>query len=241
MSEKAEHERKFTEKEFAAILKRAGELQKKHLDNPDNAAGLTAADIRKIAEESCIGLDHVEQAIAEVEAGAPGKGAGIWGKLTGGPGLIELRRELPSAFPKERYDDLLAVIRRALGTDGRSSVTGNTLSWERVNAATAETLAVAVSPRGQRTTLELRADLRNPKAAVFGGILGGVGGGAGLGVGLSLGLAVLHSLLFPALFIPGMFIAAFLLARTIWKSIVKREKRKLEKLMKELGETASAP
>ena len=67
-----------------------------------------------------------------------------------------------------------------------------------------------------------------------GGLIGGIGGGLGRGFGFGFGLGALHTFLFPLFWIPGVVALSFLFARTLFRGIAKREKKKLSALMQEL-------
>lgn len=228
-------EKEFSKKEVDRILKRALELQEEELRASGSTGNLTTSDIVAIARDTGIGGRHIEQAIGELETAQPGKSGHFKTAFFGGPSTITLRRRFEPVLTKEQLGELIPVIQNALKIRGFPSVIGNTLTWSHDDFQTGRTIGVTVTSRETGTEIEAEAHFGRLKGGLFGGFVGGWGGGMGIGLGLGIGLGALNSFLFPLLWIPGVLCCTWLLARTIFRGITKSARKKMTKLLKDLG------
>jgi hypothetical protein len=233
-SEDNNKEREFSEKEVNLILKRAIDLQKINLSGSQRSGNLSAGDLAKIAQETGINSEFIEQAIHELENKSIEKAHGLKEIIFGGPSTTTLYKELSSDIQKEKFEELIPVIHRVLSLHGQSTVIGNTFTWQYRDLRTGSSVNITVAQKAKKTVLELQTNLLGLKGGLFGGLMGGLGGGLGMGFGFGFGLGALHSFLFPIFWIPGVLFLSYLLARTIFKGISRSTKKKLQKLMKEL-------
>jgi hypothetical protein len=234
MSNTSDNNREFSEQEVSAVLKRALDLQKKEHADSGYATRLSADDLKKIAQESGISTDYIEQAIAELEQKTTEKAHGIGEIISGGPSLLTLRKELPLEMPKAEFEEMVSTIHGILKVHGQSSIIGNTFTWQHQDPRSGTTFNITVAAKAKKTVLELQANLAPVKGGLFGGLMGGIGGGLGCGFGFGFGLGALHTFLFPLFWIPGILGLSYLFARTLFRGVAKREKKRLKALMKEL-------
>jgi hypothetical protein len=97
----------------------------------------------------------------------------------GPPTNLELTRSFEGELPRERFEDLIAHIRRIMETRGHAELMTTSMTWwatggERANKTIAE---VIVSSRNGATELTVRINLRPLAGAIYGGLLGGLGAG----------------------------------------------------------------
>jgi hypothetical protein len=69
---------------------------------------------------------------------------------------------------------------------------------------------------------------------LFGGGIGGLTGGFGIGMGFGLGLGALHSVFFAILWPIGVLGGSYLLCRTIYRMIINRQKKIIDRLTDKL-------
>ncbi len=149
---------------------------------------------------------------------------------------IELERSLPAQFPESEFESLVPEIQRAADGYGQASVLGQTLTWRSASANNERTLHITVTARAGRTRIRIEERLGQLAGALFGGIVGGFGGGAGLGIGLGVGLGALGSALFAIAFPTVVITGAYITARTIFGTTVRRRQRVLKDLLEQLSD-----
>ncbi len=240
MTERDLMRRRYGEKEIGLILKRASELQHKQPEGTTEGAGLTLADLEEIAAEAGIDRQHLRQAAAELESGLVDERSGVVARLLGGPLSIELERSLPGELAERDFERLVSEIQRTAEGHGQASKLGRTLTWQSRTPNTERSLQVTVSSRDGRTLIRIEEQYNQLAGALFGGMLGGGGGGVGLGVGLGVGIGALGSAAFAILFPATVISGAYLLARTIFGSTVRRRRRILRELLDRLTELVEA-
>lgn len=156
-------DRSYTEKEIAALLERAAELQADVARRSEHQPTLTLAELEVVASEA--GLDPVllRQAAAELEApGYPVLGENVGATAT--HNLVE--RWVPGDLTSEAMEDLVAELRHRFDTDAGkamgmptygSSTTeqiGRSLEWRHTSMSGIET-RVLLRPRGGRVHVRL--------------------------------------------------------------------------------------
>jgi hypothetical protein len=202
----------FTEKETAAIIRRALELQ--HRAGAGGASqGFRIEEIQRIGQEAGISPELVRRAAEELAERRHNSPGSFW---LGAATVQTARSDLSGSA--RALEDLIPAIEEAAERDGKGALTKNALQWRSRLGLT----LVRVKKEGEGR-ISIRADVRTGAAAagLFPGIMGGLGLGAGFGVGFGVGLPVLHSPLFIALFPIGMFAASWLLARTIYRHLAR--------------------
>lgn len=220
-------EHKYTESEFALILRKAIELQERHI-GVDAAQGLSLREIQAIAAE--IGLDPalVERAASLVPRTDEGKLV----RLFGGPSLYQMEYSAEGEISKDDFGKMIDAVRRVTGHQGQVTEVLGSLEWKTVGEVSQ--LLVSVSPRDGQTIMKIMAN-RGP-AAVLTFVFPGL---AGL---ISIGIA--GAIIEPST-VPGVLSiiaaaagGAFLTSRTIWKATTARFRARLHELMTALSTTA---
>jgi hypothetical protein len=210
--------RRYTDEEVALILRKAAQFDAGSAA-PEAGDGLSLAEIERIAREVGIAPDMVARAAALLGTDAPSMAA----KIFGGPANFRAEHEASGEIPRERYGDVVEVIRRVLDRPGRTSEVLGSLEWKSVGETTQVT--VVVRPTAGRTRVQVLAD-RGGSAVLaylapgFGAILGGLITGATFEPGLAGGLLIMGTAVG----------AGFLAARTIWAAATRRFRRKFASL-----------
>jgi len=139
----------YSEDEIAALLKRATELQT--TDSVAPVAGLTLAEIKKIAAEAGIDPRYVQAASLDLQGAKP---AGRRKHLLGGPTQLEAERVVRGTVTEEQWEAMMQECRRAFGQSGRTERRENTREWVSTGQELEE-MRLTVSTRGDRTMLQL--------------------------------------------------------------------------------------
>jgi hypothetical protein len=139
--------RRYGEREFALILRRAMEMQQT-VPRGDGERALSLADIQQIASEVGIDPRHVRAAAMEVAGGVVERRFHWFG----GPSSMEMRETASREVAPERWEDLVRVMRSTFGDVGKTGQLGTSLEWSHHNGDVALEL-VSVTPRGGRTEL----------------------------------------------------------------------------------------
>lgn len=221
--------RRYTETEFALILRKAAELQERPGVSAPGEGGLTLAEISSIARE--VGLDPtlVARAAADLDAEHPSRLT----RFLGGNARHRVEASVPILLPPDAYPRVVAAIRAATGRHGEARESLGSLEWQAGDGMTR--LHVTVTPGDGAARVVLSADRSSGQATTWllsiltslfaVGITGAivepstVAGGLGLGAGI-LGVGILT-------------------ARTLWASATRRFREgmdgTLERLTRGLG------
>lgn len=224
--------RRYTDQEFALILRRAGELQDRSGVTAPAERGLSLTEISAIARE--VGLDpaRVAQAAAELDAVRTTP----LSRLLGGSAHHRVETTVRGPLPSDEYPRVIDAIRTASGRHGHATESLGSLEWRASDGITH--LFVTVTPSPDATRIVVTADRSGAHAVTWllpsllsfiamgitgaivepSTVLGGVGLGAGV---LSAGL---------------------LTARTIWASARRRFQTHVEGILERTSrEVGSAP
>jgi len=132
-------------------------------------------------------IDELEgnrsQALVLASSGAlapGGKPATRAAKWLGGPTRLELSRVFPGAYPTEKFEDLVDVIREVAGDRGRTELMRTSMTWwaSSTERGTGPFTMITVAIKDGSTTLTATDRLGQLAGAYYGGIGGGVVGGA---------------------------------------------------------------
>ena len=115
MSDELSNDRRYTEKEIQAILKRASELQATRAENPSAADGTTLAQLQQPAAEIGIDADLIAQAAQSLN---PGEDAGSSSLLAGGPWKVDFDQIVPGEVTEENWAFVVDEMRAATGRVG---------------------------------------------------------------------------------------------------------------------------
>jgi hypothetical protein len=178
-------------------------------------------------------IDELEGTRSQALVLASGGAITLAGKPTtrtarwlGGPTRLELARTFPGAYPADKFEDLVDLIREVSGDRGRTELMRASMTWwasssER-GAGPFTTVTVAI--KDGVTTLVATDRLGQLAGAYYGGIGGGVGGGAlAVPIGATLAMPVLAPVFFVA-----WFGGAYALCRTLFKRSAKKRAERLQ-------------
>jgi hypothetical protein len=137
------------------------------------------------------------QALALASGGAlAASPKGTAGTLLGAPLDLALYKELEGAYPSDKFEDLVEVIRQVVREPGRTEVLKTSLTWASTTQARSigPLIVVMVSVRDGVTKITVGDKLGQAAGAIYGGIGGGVGGGTII-VPIGIGLATMPVLI----------------------------------------------
>ncbi len=227
MSNDEQKKRRYSENEFALILRKASEIQLSDggSQGGGTTGGLTLDEIRSIATEAGIDPEAVTRAASIMGAMDWDEKTSLVSAIFGGPSKFHLDCEIPGRLPPEEMGRILEHIRRAAEHQGEASEVLGGVEWKTVGDVSA--INVNISPRGDSTSVQIVGD-RNAAgalsftlpmmgAAVLVGILG-----ASFEPTSAAGIISL---------VTGTLGAGFLTARTIFVSGSRKFRKKLTHLM----------
>lgn len=236
MSRSSSKDRKYSEEEFALILRKASDLQESTRADADtsNGGGFSLEEIQAIAAE--VGIDPAAVARAASVLGAVEweERSGLGRLLFGETATFHLDLEVPGRIPTEEMGRVLEDIRRTLEHQGKVSEVLGGVQWKTVGELSA--INVNISPRGERTSLQVVGDRSAAGAATFifpmagAGILVGALG-AVFDPGSALGITSL---------VAGLLGGGFLVSRTLWTRGSRRFRKRLTRLMETLTQSVLA-
>jgi serine/threonine protein kinase len=153
--------------------------------------------------------------------------------LVGAPLNIVHEVDVPKEVRTEDFDVLALMIQRAIGDPGHVSALARSLHWSA--AQQQRRLQITIVPRNGRTIIRADERLQPLVGGLFGGIVGGVGGGVGGGFGMPLGIGIWHSAVAGLGLFGATVVGAYLMARTLYRSIRGTRERELKDLVDELA------
>ncbi len=226
MEAKIGGEQRYTESDFALILRKAVELQESE-GRIDAGHGLSLREIQAIAAE--IGLDPalIERAASLVPRTDEGKMV----RLFGGPSVYQMEYVAQGEIAKEDMGKLVDAIRRATGQQGEVNEVLGSLEWKTVGEVSQ--ILVTVSPRDGQTSIKILANRAGAGLMTF--VFPGM---AGL-VSIGIAGAIIEPSTVPGVLsiIVAAMGGAFLTSRTIWKATTSRFRARLRELMGALSTT----
>lgn len=144
----------------------------------------------------------------------------------GAPMRLELTRKFDGAFPVDKFEDLVHLIREHTRERGRVELLRSSVSWSAEPRGTGPFTNLTVSIRDDVTTLVVSDRLGQLAGAIYGGVGGGVGGGL---IVAPIFASIAMPLLTPV-FVIGWFGGFFGLTRRIFKSAAKKRAIALQQL-----------
>jgi len=228
--------RRYSEEEFALILRRASEIQDPSGEGAGRSRGqgLTLQEIQSIAGEAGIDPQAVARAAALLGSTEWGEKRGLAERIFGGPGTYHLSFQAPGRLPPEAYRAILELIRRTLEHQGEVAEVLGGVEWKTVGEVSA--INVNISPRGGSTSIQIVGDRGAAGAITFifpmigSAILMGALGGA-LQPESAAGIVGL---------IAGTLGGGFLFARTLYVTQGRKFRRRLARLMEGLSGAVEA-
>ena len=240
MSEGDSKKRRYSEEEFALILRKASEIQEspKGGGRKGGGSGLPIEEIRSIASEAGIDPLAVSRAAALLGTLEWEEKSGLAAAIFGGPGKYHLDFEIPGRLPPEELGRILELIRRSAEHQGEAAEVLGGVEWKTVGELSA--INVNITPRGDSTSIQIVGDRAGAGALTFTGpmavaavLVGALG--AAFEPTSAVGIVSL---------VGGLLGSGFLFGRTMWVASGKKFHRKLSRLMDTLSqgvETAALP
>jgi len=232
--------RRYSEEEFALILRKASEIQESPKGGARRGpgAGLTLEEIQSTATEAGMDAQAVSRAAALLGTLEWEEKSGLATAIFGGPGKYHLDFEVPGRLPPEEMGRILELIRRSAEHQGEASEVLGGVEWKTVGELSA--INVNISPRGESTSIQIVGDRSGAGAVTFTFPMAGaailVGAlGAAFEPTSAVGIVSL---------VGGILGSGFLFARTMWVASGTRFHRKLSRLMDTLSggvESAALP
>lgn len=236
MTEPNPSHRRYSEKEVTRLLRRATELQRAMPIAPASN-GLTLAELEDVATEAGLDPALLRQAAAELDVGSlPSAGSGIGVHLAGAPFRTVIERTLVGEVPATAFASMVPLIQMAADAPGQASQVGNTLTWQSQNPSNPRSLQILIAAHSGQTLIRIEERYGALAAGLFGGFVGG-GSGVSLGVGGAIAGTLGSAALAVALPV-GIITGTFFVIRRVFRSIVRRRRGVLEKLLDTLGEQA---
>ncbi len=175
----ADHEKRYSDREFALIVKTALDLERK---NPGaSPEGLRLSDIEAIARETGISVDHVRQAVEQLREAQSRTPARFW---LGAETSLETQDLVPEHLTAEGLDQLRQSLPSLTARSESRVASDGSLQWKRgvvESMLDGFPLTVQVKDGAQGTEIRARADLRSTAAGLF-LVSGGLGAVLGLKV-----------------------------------------------------------
>jgi len=215
-------DRKFTDREVRAILKKA--VEKTPSRALGSGTGLSLAELKAIGGEVGIDPARLEDAARSVVTHESNRRAG----LLGSPRVMNLERRVPGEFVAAEAPEILAIIRRTIGHQGSTQEIQGSLEWSATNEVIDR--YVTLSAKDGETAIRASSNLSGLAVISFlpVGALGSIFTIAGLAHfvrnGDPFGLIVAVVLL-PVL---------YLIMRNVFGMLGKSEAAKLERVVEEL-------
>ena len=231
MSDDKAKERRYSEEEFALILRKATEIQE---SAPGGSArrggqGLSLEEIQSIAGEAGIDPQAVSRAAALLGALEWERKEGLAAAIFGGTDKYHVEFEVPGRLPPEEYSRMLELIRRILEHQGEASEVLGGVEWKTVGQLSA--VNVNISPRGDFTSIQIVGDRAGAGALTFTFPVAG----AAILTGALGAILQPESVVGIVGLVGGMLGSGFLFSRTLWVSNGKKFHRRLTRLMDALS------
>ncbi|MGD8321619.1 MAG: hypothetical protein PVJ02_14240 [Gemmatimonadota bacterium] len=219
-------ERRYSEDEFALILRRAAEMHEGAPQLSRGSGGLTLREMQSIAQEAGIDPGHVERAALTLSR----KPVGRFARFMGGPTRVRFDTTVDSALSEDAYPDVLEAIRAAAEAQGEIQNEFGGLAWRSRGDATLLSVTVRPDPDDETTRLVVASDWSGAAMlGTVGPIMAGVIGGGILGA-----IVEPSTVLGGVGLMAGTVSAGVLTARALWKAAARRFRRKAEDVVRRL-------
>lgn len=227
MNEEDRKKKRYSEEEFALILRKASEIQISRgteVARP-GAGGLTLEEIQSIATEAGIDTEAVTRAASILGMLDWEERTGLASAIFGGPSKYHLDCEVPGSLRPEDMGRILEQIRRAVEHQGEASEVLGGVEWKTVGELSA--INVNITPRGDSTSVQIVGDRGGAGALIFTFPMMG----AAILIGILGASFEPTSVAGIASLITGTLGAGFMTARTLWATSSKRFRKRLAHLM----------
>jgi hypothetical protein len=139
--------RKYTEKETSAILRRATELQAQE-EGTSPAGGMSLEQLQLAAGELGIKPHLISRAAADIASGTTGRPYSFWRV----PTTLRMESVVPHRISEDNWPTVLNNMRRVSGRVGDSVMVGKSFEW---TSSSPDTLHVSVTPQGEQSRVSV--------------------------------------------------------------------------------------
>jgi hypothetical protein len=222
--------RRYDEKQFALILRKAAELQARDVRRP-MGAGLSLQEIEGIAAEAGIEPRFVRQALGAVTAETPGTMA----RIAGYPYRLHAQHVVPGELDHATLSMIVDVLQTEYGRPGTAREVLGGIEWNardqlgRVHASVRKT--------GTGTRIHVVAD-RSETAAVLGTLapIGGLIAG-----GVVAGIVDAPTGIVTAAIVANGVLAGLAVARAAWAGVANKWRQRMDTVLERVLHTIPAP
>lgn len=116
--------RRFTERQLADVMRKAAEIQARESTTSGNE-GISEQEFRAAAHELGIGEPAIDAALADLDVPQSADHAGLWG----GPFRRDLEGVFEGQVTDEKWEMIVADLRRTFGEAGSVNRRGSTYEW----------------------------------------------------------------------------------------------------------------
>ncbi|AIE86830.1 hypothetical protein [Fimbriimonas ginsengisoli] len=225
-------DRRYDEKELAAILRAAAAAQAEGAEASGEREGFTLAEVERLAAEVGIEGKHVAAAAAKLDSTPVRKGFLFFGA----PTTEQLERSFAGELTDLAWEEVVGELRKTFGTAGKTSVVGSSREW--AGGSDLFGAHVSATPRNGQTRYRLM--IRYEGGVVLAWMLGLIlsfFGCIAIGINLKLhGAAPLTVVASLVAWIGMMLTLSNRLAARLHRS----RSRKIEPMMSRIGELTTA-
>ena len=157
----SDHQRTYSEAEFALILRKAAELEHRQEAPGRPTGGLTLAQIKAAASEAGIDPALIERAARLLPAASS---ASLAERLIGGPARHGTDSHFPVTLDEAGAARLLAAVELGAGQPGSGTASGMGMVWHARDEG--EPFSVTARPAEGGTSVAVRLDRRDTMASV---------------------------------------------------------------------------
>jgi hypothetical protein len=224
-----EHERSYSDREFALILNRAAELSASAESLPRRRSGLSLEEIKAIAIEAGFEPALIDRAARQLPTDPD---ASAVERAIGGRLKHELTAHFDAPLTEERAAHLLAIVRAAVDQHGVGVSSTGGMSW---NSASGEGSQLFVTAHREAEGTRVRVAVNRHDALAITGVLS-------LSAGVIIPFIAAANLGFESFAINSAIFAGGLggsvaIARAFWASTTKRYQKRANELMDLLART----
>ena len=230
MSKEGLKGRRYSDEEFALILRKASELQEGSGSPSERgvAGRFSLEEIQSIAAEAGIDAGAVARAASLLNAQEWEEKRRLARVFFGESSNVHLDLEVPGRVPPQEMGRILEAVRRVMEHQGEVTTVLGGMEWKTVGQPSA--VNVNVSPRGEETSIQIVGDRSAAGAMTF--VFPMMGSAILIG---ALGAAFEpQSVMGIVSLVSGLLGGGFLVSRTLWARGSRRFRRKLARLMEAL-------
>lgn len=223
--------RRYSDEEFAVILRTASEAPDASPPtlSPASKDGLTLSQIKEIAKEVGIDPDKVARAAALLPPVQPT----ALEKLLGEGPRFRVDDQIEGVVPKTDFGRVIQVARATAGVPGETREVLGGVEWTGSTGTTG--YGVSVTPTAGQTHIQVWVNHTETMAGIYGGV--------GMGV-MGVTALTLAKLVFGesdagiiASILTGLP-SGFIVARTVWKGVVKKYRHRLHRMLDTISREA---